>query len=463
MHTEALNFILFVKNSLNHYFINKKVLDVGSGDINGNNASLFTNCEYQGNDVIPGNNVTIVSKTKDLLIKDESIDTIISTECFHLDPEYPDSFRKIYKMLKENGLFFFTCAAVGRWEHGTKRTTPINSFGTIGNLPDMVNYYKNLTEKNINDVLNLNDSFSSWNLYHNEKTKDLYFIGIKKSKSASNVSTKLVEFTDTFVTNTSNNIYQSCISSKNNYMPNVGLLISTCKHYFSNIPKLLVQINQSWFPNKNVIIVSGQEDNLCNYYIDDVEIINVDYTGLHLTSFIYVNENIAKYPNIHYWIALPDTIKFGNNFFDSILEIYHSKQLYNNNSLQVIPFINEGDRPSMDMGIVHSKHMIHMTEYLQKIKTYEKDFDRLRLLKKQLIYDENTILGYPSGFEELCTKHNCSILGSGQIEHISQNTGNVEEQFIENGRINQVYFKLLDLYKYQRNFISPDVDLILTL
>ena len=129
----------------------------------------------------------------------------------------------------------------------------------------------------------------------------------------------------------------------------------------------------------------------------------------------------------------------------------------------MIPFINEGDRPSMDMGIVHSKHMIHMTEYLQKIKTYEKDFDRLRLLKKQLIYDENTILGYPSGFEEMCTKHNCSILGSGQIEHISQNTGNVEEQFIENGRINQVYFKLLDLYKYQRNFISPDVDLILTL
>lgn len=41
MHIEAKHFTSFVKLNLNDYFINKKVLDVGSGDINGNNNLLF--------------------------------------------------------------------------------------------------------------------------------------------------------------------------------------------------------------------------------------------------------------------------------------------------------------------------------------------------------------------------------------------------------------------------------------
>jgi hypothetical protein len=41
MHTEASAFLNYVKNSLPNYFMNKKVLDVGGGDINGNNRNLF--------------------------------------------------------------------------------------------------------------------------------------------------------------------------------------------------------------------------------------------------------------------------------------------------------------------------------------------------------------------------------------------------------------------------------------
>ena len=153
MHTQSRDFTLFVKNILANYFINKRVLDVGSGDINGNNRFLFENCEYDGNDVIQANNVTIVSKTKDLLFLDNTFDTIISTECFEHDPEYKESLKKIYKMLKPDGLFCFTCASTGRAEHGTRRTTPGDSYGTIGNLADMSDYYKNLTEKDLDDVL----------------------------------------------------------------------------------------------------------------------------------------------------------------------------------------------------------------------------------------------------------------------------------------------------------------------
>ena len=86
MHEQARQFTLFVKAILADFFINKVVLDVGSGDINGNNRFLFENCIYRGNDVIQAPNVTIVSKTKDLTFEDNYFDTIVSTECFEHDP-----------------------------------------------------------------------------------------------------------------------------------------------------------------------------------------------------------------------------------------------------------------------------------------------------------------------------------------------------------------------------------------
>ena len=188
MHIQARDFTVFIKLILGEYFKNKRVLDVGSGDINGNNQFLFENCEYNGNDVITGPNVTIVSKTKDLPFEDNSFDTIISTECFEHDPEYKESFIKIYSMLKPGGLFCFTCASTGRPEHGTRRTSPMDSYGTIGNLLDMIDYYKNLTEIDVNDVLNFNDLFSSYDTYYNAESNDLYFVGIKKNTLNNNIT-----------------------------------------------------------------------------------------------------------------------------------------------------------------------------------------------------------------------------------------------------------------------------------
>ena len=204
MHGEARDFTVFVKQILPDYFVNKNVLDVGAGDINGNNRFLFENCTYEGNDVIEAPNVTIVSKTKDLPFEDQSFDTIVSTECFEHDPEYADSFRKIYAMLKPNGLFFFTCASMGRPEHGTRRTSPNDSYGTIGNLDDMSDYYKNLTEYDINDITPLNDMFSSWDTYYNARSCDLYIVGIKKDSTITRSS--LPKYANYAVIHTSVNI-----------------------------------------------------------------------------------------------------------------------------------------------------------------------------------------------------------------------------------------------------------------
>ena len=205
MHIEARDFTLFVKKILNDFFIGKIVLDVGSGDINGNNRFLFENCEYDGNDVVNARNVTIVSKTKDLPFNNQYFDTIISTECFEHDPTYKESLKKIYDMLKDNGLFIFTCAGFGRPEHGTRRSAQYNSYGTIAKIVDMQDYYKNLTIKDINEVLHLDKNFISWNSYYNYKSKDLYFVGIKKGITE-NIVKKIPDYISNNVLNNKSKI-----------------------------------------------------------------------------------------------------------------------------------------------------------------------------------------------------------------------------------------------------------------
>ena len=109
-------------------------------------------------------------------------------------------------MVKPNGVFCFTCASTGRAEHGTRRTDPGSSYGTIGNLEDMSDYYKNLTEIDLNNVLNLNNLFSKWDTYYNSYMADLYFVGIKKDNNVITNSDPLPKYIQHSVTYTSTNI-----------------------------------------------------------------------------------------------------------------------------------------------------------------------------------------------------------------------------------------------------------------
>jgi len=205
MHDECKRFTLYIKSLFPNFFKNSTVLDVGGGDINGNNRYLFDNCIYYANDLTDAPNVSIVSNTKDLPFPANHFDTIVSTECFEHDAEYKESLLKIYEMLKPNGLFCFTCASTGRPEHGTRRTSYFDSYGTIGNIAVFSDYYKNLTEIDVNEILPFNELFIEWNTYYNYNTKDLYFFGIKKGDS-NNIEYNVPNFSDNFVINTKENI-----------------------------------------------------------------------------------------------------------------------------------------------------------------------------------------------------------------------------------------------------------------
>jgi SAM-dependent methyltransferase len=176
MHVEACHFLTYVFNTF-QVKANAKVLDVGSGDINGNNRVFFPTQAYIGCDVAPGRNVDIVSPCHLLEFSNE-FDVIISSECFEHDMYYQKSMQNIVTMLKPGGLFTFTCASTGRPEHGTLRTTKHHSFTTQLNDDAWGDYYKNLADRDVTEAIDLSQ-FSYCRMYCNPIIHDLYFVGIK--------------------------------------------------------------------------------------------------------------------------------------------------------------------------------------------------------------------------------------------------------------------------------------------
>lgn len=179
MHIEARAFLDSVKLAYPSFFTYVRALDVGGGDINGNNRSYFDiTSEYNSNDVTDAPNVTIVGTTASLTFPNGHFDTIISSECFEHDMEYEASLNNIVRMLKPGGMFVFTCASTGRPEHGTLATSPNDAYTTKANLPGWSTYYKNLTADDVCDAISCDNTFM-YSFFNNYISHDLYFVGFK--------------------------------------------------------------------------------------------------------------------------------------------------------------------------------------------------------------------------------------------------------------------------------------------
>ena len=176
-HEEQRIFLESVRSKFTEKFKNCRVLDIGSLDINGNNRFLFEDYEYVGLDIGEGNNVDVVSRGHEY--KDPNqFDVIISSECFEHDAFWELTIKNGIDLLKSDGIFTFTCAGIGRPEHGTKRTSPSDSPFTSQLETD---YYRNLSEEDIREKINVDEIFSSYEFETRSVwPQDLYFWGIKK-------------------------------------------------------------------------------------------------------------------------------------------------------------------------------------------------------------------------------------------------------------------------------------------
>ena len=181
-HPEQKDFCERVRAHNPSYFVGKRVLDVGSLDINGNNRFLYIDSVHIGIDIGPGPNVDVVCLGHEYNEPDGSFDAIISTECFEHDMHYEKTIKNIIRLLAPGGMFIFTCATTGRPEHGTSRSDGGVNAPLLAAHGEWSDYYKNLAEEDIRAVIDVDAIFSDYKFENNldPKVCDLYFYGIKK-------------------------------------------------------------------------------------------------------------------------------------------------------------------------------------------------------------------------------------------------------------------------------------------
>lgn len=175
-HFQQLEFV----KTFSDFFIRKKkinILELGSFNYNGSVRQFFLNTHYTGVDVIEGKDVDIVYDGKNLKFKDNSFDLCISCECFEHNPHWRKNFVDLIRFTKPDGFILITCATLGRPEHGTTRTDLKSSPGSMQKW----NYYKNISKKDF-EKMYLKQYFSTYSIWENKISRDLYFLGIKKGE-----------------------------------------------------------------------------------------------------------------------------------------------------------------------------------------------------------------------------------------------------------------------------------------
>lgn len=185
-HRSQLEYIHFLKQLFPDFYLNKRVLEIGSLDISGSIRQFFESCEYVGMDVAPGKGVDVVCQGQDYDAPDASFDVVISCEVMEHNPYWADTVRNMVRLCKPNGMVVITCATLGRAEHGTARSSPDSSPLTVSLG---WNYYKNLTKRDFesSDALDsLNYRAYAFQWYSN----DLYFVGFK-SKVVPDIDVRL--------------------------------------------------------------------------------------------------------------------------------------------------------------------------------------------------------------------------------------------------------------------------------
>lgn len=171
MHKAVKKFIKEARKEIPYKFRNRRILEVGSHNINGSVRKYFWFCKWTGVDISKGKNVDITGNYTNIKF-DKKFQVVISTEMLEHDKDWKISLRKMYDDLEDNGLLIITCASNHRPEHGTKRTDTFSS-------PDTSDYYRNISKEDFLSVLP-HDIFHLYILQYARGENDLQFYGIKK-------------------------------------------------------------------------------------------------------------------------------------------------------------------------------------------------------------------------------------------------------------------------------------------
>jgi len=175
MHKTQIEWCQWLKQTYPSNFHKKRVLDVGSLNVNVTNRVLFQKSDYIGIDVIKGNGVDVVTIAHEYK-PEKPFDVVLSTNALEHDIHYKKTLNKMVEVLKPSGLMFIS--APYKWHvHGTKDVRP-HSSGTAKMYDEWANYYKNLTINDFTETLDLPAIFKEF--YIGIAERDLRFWGFKR-------------------------------------------------------------------------------------------------------------------------------------------------------------------------------------------------------------------------------------------------------------------------------------------
>ena len=177
-HKEQMYFFQNLKHFFPHFFNRTKVLEIGALNVNGTVRIFFENCDYTGIDIGPGPCVDVICKGEDFTSPSGTYDVVISTEVFEHTAKWDLIFLNMLRMVKSDGMVIFSCAALGRSQHGTRLS---DSFAAP-HVAETTDYYKNLTAQNFTDAF----KFEHWFANHTfvEDVRSLYFVGVGAKNSS---------------------------------------------------------------------------------------------------------------------------------------------------------------------------------------------------------------------------------------------------------------------------------------
>jgi SAM-dependent methyltransferase len=176
-HHQEFEFIDAVKAALPDFFRSRRVLEVGSLDINGSIRSAFEDCDYTGADLSPGPGVDIACAGQLLGFPSHHFDVSLSCECFEHNPFWVETWANMLRMTRPGGLVLMSCATTGRREHGTARSSPDSSPFTVQHG---WNYYRNLKQADFERRFDLGLWFDDHAFVVSAESFDLYFVGLVK-------------------------------------------------------------------------------------------------------------------------------------------------------------------------------------------------------------------------------------------------------------------------------------------
>lgn len=146
MHAEVEEFVGWVWERHPQYFLGRKVLEVGSLNVNGSVRKFFRRCDYTGIDLGPGPGVDAVMHVADFPKIEARWEVVISCEAMEHDGRWFDSVVAMQRLIVPGGLLLVTCAGPERGVHGFKGMAEECS-------PHTLDHYRNLSRGDIEPLL----------------------------------------------------------------------------------------------------------------------------------------------------------------------------------------------------------------------------------------------------------------------------------------------------------------------